>query len=128
MSTITSTKPAPAATEAAKPAAPVTARKLPLTSAAKSKSTRTAPAKPASKASATKEAATELRTNAARNAERAPDLGDYKEGDKVATADGREWVVVGPAQGNTTLKLTRKAGDKTESVFRFARNISRVGK
>ncbi|WP_458115154.1 hypothetical protein [Arthrobacter sp. D2-10] len=85
--------------------------------------------KPATKASATKEAtATELRRNAARNADRMPDLGDYKEGDEVATADGREWTVVGPAQGNTTLKLTREQDGKKESVFRFARNIKRVGK
>lgn len=106
MSTLTSTKPA-ATTSATKPATKPTTKATPAT-------------KPAPTG--------ELRKNAARNAERMADLGDYKEGDKVATADGREWTVVGPAQGNTTLKLTRDQDGKKQSVFRFARNIQRVGK
>lgn len=118
MSTMTSIKPA-AATKAT-PASKAAPKATPATKPA----TKAAP-----KASATKDAtATELRRNAARNADRLPDLGDYKEGEKVATADGREWTVVGPAQGNTTLKLTREQDGKKQSVFRFARNIKRVGK
>ncbi len=65
--------------------------------------------------------------NSSRNAERMPDLGDFKQGEKVITHDGRTWVVQGPAQGGTTLKLTRKLENgESQSIFRFARNINRV--
>lgn len=117
MSTMTSTKPAvttsttkPAVTKASTKAAPAT---------------KTAP-KASTKPTTTIAPAGELRKNAARNADRTPDLGSFKAGDKVATVDGREWTVVGPAQGNTTLKLTREQDGKKESVFRFARNITPV--
>lgn len=65
--------------------------------------------------------------NSKRNAERIPDLGDFKQGEKVATNNGLTWIVQGPAQGGTTLKLTRRLENgKTESTFRFARNITRA--
>ncbi|WP_043441845.1 hypothetical protein [Arthrobacter sp. L77] len=118
MTTMTSTK--PAASTTIKAAAPKA-----VTTAAALKATGTTKAAP--KASPAKTAPTgELRKNAARNADRSPDLGSFKAGDKVATADGREWTVVGPAQGNTTLKLTREQDGKKQSVFRFARNITTV--
>lgn len=129
MTAVTSTV-APAATvatEAAKPAA----RNLPLTSRAKAGTSKAAkPATPAVKKAAAKPVTPEGRfTNHSKNAFRAPDLGGFKAGDKVTCSKPGTWTVVGPAQGNTTLKIEQVQADGTKiSVFRFARNLTPVKK
>lgn len=47
-------------------------------------------------------------------------MGGFTKGDTVTTKDGTEWTVVGPAQNNTTVKLTREG----KSTFRFAHNLT----
>ncbi|WP_394253303.1 hypothetical protein [Arthrobacter pityocampae] len=126
---MTNTKAAVSTTKAAAPKASPAKTAAPKASPAKTAAPKASTTKAAPKVSPAKAASTGgLRRNAARNADRLPDLGTFKPGDKVATADGREWTVVGPAQGNTTLKLTREQDGKKESVFRFARNIKPAGK
>lgn len=58
-------------------------------------------------------------------------MGGFVKGDHVATKDGRVWHVEGPAQGNTTAKLTlvqesQRTEAKTVTTYRFARNLTKA--
>lgn len=53
-------------------------------------------------------------------------LGDYKPGDRILTADGRDWTIIAEAKGKDGVrewKISREEDGKTKTTRRFARNI-----